>query len=127
MHPIQNSGSKAFMEKKFPTARLNSAQSEAAHASAIAHARPPSSRAIAPVRATVAAPASAGSRRIANSESPSRISLSRRSKDRQRRLIDVSKIEMPRASDVVELVAKITVAPVRQQMDQQRYRAEESD
>src|SRR5438876_10144526 len=43
-HPIQNSGSNAFIEKKLPTAKLNSAQSEPAQASAIAHARPPSSR-----------------------------------------------------------------------------------
>jgi len=71
MHPIQNSGSNAFMEKKLPTARLNSAQSEPAQASAIAHPPPSSSRAIAPVRATVAAPASAGSKRTANNESPS--------------------------------------------------------
>src|SRR5437588_365594 len=48
MHPIQNSGSNAFMEKKLPTAKLNSAQSEPAQASAIAHPRPPSSRAIKP-------------------------------------------------------------------------------
>jgi hypothetical protein len=68
------------MEKKLPTARLNSAQSDAAQASAIAHARPPSSRAIAPVRATVAAPAIAGSKRMANKESPRNASLNRRSK-----------------------------------------------
>jgi hypothetical protein len=42
-------------------------------------------------------------------------------------LIDVSKIEMARAGDVVKLIAKISVAPVGQQMDQQCYRAEDSD
>ena len=47
--------------------------------------------------------------------------------NRQRRLIDVPKIEMSRAGDVIKLIAKITVAPVCQQMDQQRDRAEESD
>jgi hypothetical protein len=31
------------------------------------------------------------------------------------------------AGHVVELVAKITVTPVRQQVDQQSYRAEEND
>src|SRR6266487_1601152 len=60
MHAVQNSGSNAFMEKKLPTAKLNSAQSDAAHARAIAHVRPPSSRAMTPVRETVTAPAATG-------------------------------------------------------------------
>ncbi len=80
MHPIQNSGSNAFMEKKLPTAKLNSAQSEPAQASATAHPRPPSSRAIKPVIATVAAPANAGRRRIVNNELPRRIWLRRSSR-----------------------------------------------
>src|SRR6266498_4774861 len=71
-HPIQNSGSNAFIEKKLPTAKLNSAQSEPAQASAIAHGRPPSSRAIKPVIATVAAPASAGRSEEHTSELQSR-------------------------------------------------------
>jgi hypothetical protein len=33
---------------------------------------------------------------------------------------------MPTAGDVVELVAKITVARDRQEMDEERYRAEEN-
>jgi hypothetical protein len=45
------------MEKKFPTARLKSAQSDPAQARAMAHVRPPISRAIMPVSATIAAPA----------------------------------------------------------------------
>ena len=80
MHAVQNSGSNAFMEKKLPTAKLNSAQSDAAHARAIAHVRPPSSRAMTPVRETVTAPAAAGSKRTANNESPRNASLNRRSK-----------------------------------------------
>jgi hypothetical protein len=79
MHPIQKSGSNAFMEKKLPLARNTSAQSEAVQLSATAQPRPPSSRAIAPVSATVPAPASAGRNRIAKSESPNRIRLSRTS------------------------------------------------
>ena len=47
--------------------------------------------------------------------------------NRQRRLIDVPKIEMSRTGDVIKLIAKITVAPVCQQMDQQRRHAEHSD
>ena len=48
--------------------------------------------------------------------------------NRQRRLIDVPKIEMARTGDVIKLIAKITVAPVCQQMDQQRLPcAEKSD
>jgi len=39
--------------------------------------------------------------------------------DRQRRLIDVPQIEMARTGDVIKLIAKITVAPVCQQMDEQ--------
>jgi len=80
MHPVQKSGSNAFMEKKLPTAKLNSAQSEAAQARATAHVPPLRSRAMTPARATVAAPAIAGSKRIANNESPRNASLNRRSK-----------------------------------------------
>jgi hypothetical protein len=100
------------MEKKFPTARLNSAQSDAAQARAMAHARPPIARAIIPVSATIAAPANAGRRRIAQEQ------LAQSEKEnRQRRLIDVPKIEMARTGQVIKLIAKITVAPVCQQMD----------
>ena len=73
-------GSNAFIEKKLPTARLNSAQSDAAQASATAHLRPPSSRARTPVSATVAAPAKAGSKRMANNDWPRRTSLNRSAK-----------------------------------------------
>ena len=46
--------------------------------------------------------------------------------DRQRRLVHISESEMPTAGDVVELVTKITVAPDCQEMDHERYDAEEN-
>src|SRR5215831_783163 len=100
------------MEKKFATARLNSAQSEPAQASAIAHACPPSSRAIIPVSATITAPANAGRRRSAKSESPQKQLAQSKKQNRQQRLIDISESEMSRAGDVVKLIAKVSVAPI---------------
>ena len=47
--------------------------------------------------------------------------LNRRSK------IDNAKIEMARAGDVIKLIAKITVASVCQQMDEQGYSTEKGD
>jgi hypothetical protein len=80
MHPIQKSGSNAFMEKKLPLTRNTTAKSEAVQPSATAQRRPPNSRVIAPVSATVPAPARAGSKRIAKSESPNSTRLNRISK-----------------------------------------------
>ena len=90
------------MEKKLPTARLNSAQSKPAQrerdcpsAAARVRAR------LAPVRATVAAPASAGSKRIANNESPSSAAAqSQRAAIESGALIDVTQSEMAPAGDV---------------------------
>lgn len=47
--------------------------------------------------------------------------------DRQRRLIDISEIEMPPGNDVIKLIAKIAVTPVGQQMDEQGYSAKKGD
>jgi len=47
--------------------------------------------------------------------------------NRQRRLIDVPKIEMARTGDIIKLIAKITVAPVCEQMDEQGYSTEKGD
>ena len=57
-------------KKKFPIARLNSAQNEPEQASAIAYPRPPSARATTPANVTIAAPATAGRSRMVKSESP---------------------------------------------------------
>jgi len=38
----------------------------------------------------------------------------------------MSESEMPTAGDIIELVAKITVTPVCEEMDQERYEAEEN-
>src|SRR5437764_12866005 len=46
--------------------------------------------------------------------------------DRQWRLVYIPESEMPTAGDVVELVAKITIATVCQEMNQEGYRAEEN-
>ena len=69
--PIQNSGSKAFMDSRLSTARMPGATSAARAARPWANRLPPSSRAIRAVRATSPAPATAGKKRIAGSESPS--------------------------------------------------------
>jgi hypothetical protein len=42
-------------------------------------------------------------------------------------LVDVSESEMLTAGDIVELITKITVASICQEMDQEGYSAEEND
>jgi hypothetical protein len=69
-HPIQNSGSNAFIDRILSMLRIPNAVSVARAASPCATFLPPSSRAIRAVRTTSNAPASAGSKRIAASESP---------------------------------------------------------
>ena len=69
-HKSQNRGSNAFIERKLSNARNAGANIIARAARSCANNPPPSSRAIQPVRKTTAAPASAGRRRTAKSESP---------------------------------------------------------
>ena len=99
------------MEKKFATARLNSAQIEPAQASATAHARPPSSRAITPVSAMIAARQCREKAKREKRIAQEQLAQSKK-QDGQRRLIDISENEMSRASDVVKLIAKVSVAPI---------------
>lgn len=68
--PIQKSGSKAFMVSRLSIPTMPGATSTARPARPWAKRFPPISRAITAVRATSAAPASAGSKRIAGSDSP---------------------------------------------------------
>jgi len=75
--PIQNIGSQEFMERK-PSVPMNCGQQiSASIANACAGLRPPSAQVISPQRKIMTAPASAERMRIANSESPKRISPSR--------------------------------------------------
>ncbi len=70
-HPVQNKGSQAFIERKLSTTSSAVAVSTLSAAKPCANFPPPNSRASRPAIHTSAAPAKAGSRRIAESESPS--------------------------------------------------------
>jgi predicted secreted Zn-dependent protease len=79
------------------------------------------------VSATIAAPANGREEANRKKRIAQELLAQSKKQNRQRRLIDVSKSEMSPAGDVIKLIAKITVAPVCQQMDQQRRHAEHSD
>jgi hypothetical protein len=115
------------MEKKLPTAKLNKAQSEPAHARAMAHPHAADLARDYPCKRNY--PRTRQRREKPNREkriAQEQVAQSKK-QNRQRRLIDVSKIEMARTGDVIKLIAKITVAPVCQQVDEQCCHAEHSD
>ena len=115
--PIQKSGSKLFIVSTPAKAANTGATSVATAAVTCAVRPPPSSRAIQPVRKTSAAPASAGKKRMANSESPNSQRAQRRDRRDQRRMIDVAPGEVLAAGDEVELVDPVAVAAAEREME----------
>ena len=120
--PIQNSGSNAFMESRLSQRESPAPPASRGRREPWANRLPPSSRAIRPVSSTSPAPATAGKKRIAGSESPKSARDEPGDQRDQRRLIHITPSQMPAAREVIQLVDEIAVMPAGVQVDHELAR-----
>ena len=112
----QKSWSNASMEMKVPITRKFGATSAASAAKPWAKRPPPSSLAIKPARTTTSAPATAGKKRRATVESPSKRRVKGGHQGHEGREIHVAQGQALTGGHVVELVPEVSVVAVGEQM-----------
>ena len=116
----QNRMSNAFIDRMPQIPRYAGASAVASAAANCAYRAPPISRARRAASATVAAWATAGSSRAANSESPERGPHQPRDESNHGRVLDVPEAEMLGGREVVEFVPEEAVPAVGHELKSQR-------